>query len=85
MCHFQLQQLALGAPGGGGVLLQRGARPGIWELVGKAGVEMRTPRRRRAGSEAARARVWQAVLPELAVAGLRPVAAVYARAPCAEV
>ena len=81
---YQLQQLALGAPGGGGALLRRSARPGVWELVGRGGVGMRTPRSRRGCSEAARAGVWQALLPELAGAGLRPVAAVYARAPCAE-
>ena len=81
MHNFVLQQLALAAPGGGGMLLRRGARPGVWELVGERGVELRTPARRRGGSGAARARMWEAVLPELARAGLRPVAAAYARAP----
>ena len=79
---YPLQQLALAAPGGnGGVLLRRGARPGVWEVVGERGVELRTPARRRGRGGAARFRVWEAVLPELAHAGLRPVAAAYARAP----
>ena len=74
MHSYVLQHLALAAPGGGGMLLRRGARPGVWELVGERGVELRTPRRRRGG-------VWEAALPELARGGLRPVAAAYARAP----